>query len=154
MDMIEVLKYLGGAAAFGHKPRNVLELETQLRSGLTTDSLLAFKRCARLSNEELAAIADVSPKTLQRYFNPAPDGKKRGKSTRIALSASDRVFRAAEIMALALEVFGGDAEAAHEWLRSEQFGLAGKVPLEMLKTGLGSQLVQDELKRIQHGFLA
>jgi putative toxin-antitoxin system antitoxin component (TIGR02293 family) len=59
-----------------------------------------------------------------------------------------------EIMALALKVFGNDAEAAHEWLRSEQFGLGGKVPLELLRTGLGSQLVEDELKRIQHGFLA
>jgi putative toxin-antitoxin system antitoxin component (TIGR02293 family) len=154
MDVLEVLKYLGGAAAFGHAPRNALELEAQLRGGMTAESMLAFKRWARLSNDELSAIADVSPKTLQRYFKPAPGRKKPAKSVRVAVSVSDRIFRAAEIIALALEVFGMDAEAAHEWLRSEQFGLGGKVPLTMLTTGVGSQLVEDELKRIQHGFLA
>jgi putative toxin-antitoxin system antitoxin component (TIGR02293 family) len=57
-------------------------------------------------------------------------------------------------MALANNVFGDDEDAAREWLRSEQFGLGGKVPLDLLRTNLGAYLVEQELKRIQHGFLA
>jgi len=155
VDALAVLKYLGGAKVFGRAPRSTLELEAQLRHGLPVQSFVAFKKWARLSNEELASIADISPKTLQRYFKPAQIKKQSTRlGTRIAVSPSDRVFRAAEIMALAKEVFGEDEEAAREWLRSEQFGLGGKVPLEMLTTNLGAQLIEDELKRIQHGFLA
>jgi putative toxin-antitoxin system antitoxin component (TIGR02293 family) len=154
MDMLDVMKYLGGAAVFGRAPRTMLELEAQLRHGLPVQSCVAFKQWARLSNEELASIADISPKTLQRYFKPPRTKKGPAKITRVAVSPSDRVFRAAEIMALAKEVFGGDEDAAREWLRSEQFGLGGKVPLDMLRTNLGAHLVEEELKRIQHGFLA
>ena len=68
MDTLEVMKYLGGAAVFGRAPRNSLELEAQLRHGLPVRSFVAFKQWARLSNDELASIADISPKTLQRYF--------------------------------------------------------------------------------------
>lgn len=153
MDLLKVMKYLGGAAVFGRAPRNTLELEAQLRHGLPVRSFVAFKEWARLSNEELAAIADVSPKTLQRYFKAPRTKRGSAKMTRVAVSPSDRVFRAAEIMALAKEVFG-DEGAAREWLRSEQFGLGGKVPLDMLRTSLGAHLVEEELKRIQHGFLA
>jgi len=154
MELLEVMKYLGGVAVFGRAPRNTLELEAQLRHGLPVRSFVAFKQWARLSNEELASIADISPKTLQRYFNPVRAKTGTSKSARVAVSPSDRVFRAAEVMALAREVFGGDDDAAREWLRSEQFGLGGKVPLDMLRTNLGAHLVEEELKRIQHGFLA
>lgn len=152
MDVLDVIEYLGGSAVFGRAPRNVLELEAQLRHGLPVKSFVAFKQWARLSNDELASIADISPKTLQRYFKPPRKGA--AKIMRVAVSPSDRVFRAAEVMALAKEVFGSDEDATHEWLRAEQFGLGGKVPLDMLKTNLGAHLVEEELKRIQHGFLA
>lgn len=154
MELLEIMKYLGGVAVFGRAPRNTLELEAQLRHGLPVRSFVAFKQWARLSNEELASIADISPKTLQRYFSLVRAKTGASKSTRVAVSPSDRVFRAAEVMALAREVFGGDDDAAREWLRSEQFGLGGKVPLDMLRTNLGAHLVEEELKRIQHGFLA
>jgi putative toxin-antitoxin system antitoxin component (TIGR02293 family) len=153
MDVLYVMKYLGGAAVFGRAPRNSLELEAQLRQGLPVKSFVAFKQWARLSNDELASIADISPKTLQRYFKDWTS-KSPANALRVAVSPSDRVFRAAEVMALAESVFGGDEDAAHEWLRSEQFGLGGKVPLELLRTNLGAHLVEEELKRIQHGFLA
>lgn len=153
MDVLEIMKYLGGAAVFGRAPRNMLELEAQLRHGLPVRSFIAFKQWARLSNDELASIADISPKTLQRYFKPPRTKKSPAKITRIAVSPSDRVFRAAEVMALAKEVFGGDEDAAREWLRSEQFGLGGTVPLDMLRTNLGAHLVEEELKRIKYGFL-
>jgi putative toxin-antitoxin system antitoxin component (TIGR02293 family) len=72
----------------------------------------------------------------------------------VASSPSDGAARAAEVMMLANEVFCGDEDAVQEWLRSEQLGLGGKVPLDLLKTSHGAQLVEEELKRIQHGFLA
>lgn len=154
MDVLEVMKYLGGATVFGRAPRNPLELEAQLRHGLPIQSFVAFKRWARLSNDELASIADISAKTLQRYFKPPRTKKRHSKITRVAVSSSDRVFRAAEVMALAKEVFAGDEDAVREWLRFEQFGLGGKVPLDLLKTSLGADLVEEELKRMQYGFLA
>jgi putative toxin-antitoxin system antitoxin component (TIGR02293 family) len=154
VNILEIMKYLGGAAVFGRVPQNSLELEAQLRQGLPIRSFMAFKAWARLSNDELASIADISPKTLQRYFKLSQTKKTPAKALRVAVSPSDRVFRAAELIALATTVFGGDEDAAHEWLRSEQFGLGGKVPLDLLRTGLGAQLVENELKRIQHGFLA
>ncbi len=154
MNVLDVMKYLGGAAVFGRTPRNPLELEEQLRGGLPVKSFIAFKHWAHLSNDELASIADISAKTLQRYFKAPRTKSHPRKVMRIAASPSDRVFRAAEVMALAKEVFGSDEDAAREWLRSEQFGLGGKVPLDMLRTKLGSDLVEQELKRIEHGFLA
>jgi putative toxin-antitoxin system antitoxin component (TIGR02293 family) len=59
----------------------------------------------------------------------------------------------ARIFALAEEVLE-DRTQAGEWLASPQAGLGGRVPLELLETEAGTRAVEDELLRIEHGFVA
>jgi putative toxin-antitoxin system antitoxin component (TIGR02293 family) len=45
-------------------------------------------------------------------------------------------------------------DQALEWLRTPQFGLGNRVPLDLLATEAGAHEVENLLFRIEHGFLA
>ena len=55
-----------------------------------------------------------------------------------------------QVLARAIEVFES-RENALQWLNSPIPALACQVPAEILKTHEGTQLVMDELGRIEHG---
>jgi hypothetical protein len=70
----------------------------------------------------LAEPLGVSEKTLSRA--------RAGKG-RLDPVTSDRLFRVARIVTLAIEVLASEAAALH-WLKRPQIGLGGKVPLSLL----------------------
>lgn len=58
--------------------------------------------------------------------------------------------RVARLHALAERVLE-DAAVARGWLRAEQPGLGGRVPLALIRTEAGAREVEDLLGRIEHG---
>jgi uncharacterized protein (DUF2384 family) len=56
----------------------------------------------------------------------------------------------ARVSAEADEAFR-NRDKAYRWLRKRNRVLDGAVPLELLKTSAGADLVREELVRIQHG---
>ena len=90
--------------------------------------------------KESAEIFQISPKTLQR----------RKKEHRLNYKESETVFRTAEILVKATDVFDGE-ETAIEWLKEENRALGGKIPLSLLGDDIGRKLVEDVLARIKHG---
>jgi putative toxin-antitoxin system antitoxin component (TIGR02293 family) len=121
-----------------------LKLLDRLTAGLPAATLRQFKRAARLADSEVAAMLQVSDRTLSRL-----------KTARARLSGdlSDRLYAVASIYALADTVLGG-ADKVRVWLVEPQHGLGGKKPQELLGTELGRNQVRSLLKRIEHGFLA
>jgi putative toxin-antitoxin system antitoxin component (TIGR02293 family) len=80
---------------------------------------------------------------------------KHRKSKRQALSKeeSERVVRAARILARANAVLGDD-HSALAWLRSPKKRFEGRAPLEMLSTEPGGRLVEEMLIQIDEGMFA
>lgn len=89
----------------------------------------------------LAELLGISEKTLLRA---------RAGKVRLDPVTSDRLFRVARIVALAVEVLESDAAALH-WLKRPQIGLGGRVPLALLSTDPGRDQVEKLLLRIEHG---
>jgi putative toxin-antitoxin system antitoxin component (TIGR02293 family) len=93
----------------------------------------------------------------QEVFNvviPARTLKHR-KSKRQPLSKeeSERVVRAARILARANSVLG-DENSALAWLRSPKKRFEGRAPIEMLATEPGGRLVEEMLIQIDEGMFA
>jgi putative toxin-antitoxin system antitoxin component (TIGR02293 family) len=95
------------------------------------------------SREELFELV-VPRRTLAR---------RRESGNRLSTEESDRAVRLARITAHAERVFGND-EKAHGWLREPSRTLGGTVPLDLLRTETGAQLVEQTLHRYDYGMLA
>ena len=79
--------------------------------------------------------------------------KQHKPAARLSPVESDRLYRFARILALAEDVFES-REDAIEWLNSEQYGLGGAVPINMLQTDAGSREVEELLIRIEYGVIS
>ena len=132
---------LGGKAVIAAEPGTTNEWVARIRSGLPAASALAFKAALGLTNEELASVLGVSPRTVAR-LNP-------GGSHLDAVSG-DRLVRSARLYAIAAEVLE-DSAAAAQWLKLPQRALGGAVPLELAQTDVGARAVEALLGRMEHG---
>lgn len=74
------------------------------------------------------------------------DGKLSG-------TEQDRVYRAERVLERALQVLE-DEEAAKTWLTRANRSLGGEVPLALLDTEVGYELVLDTLGRIEYGVVS
>src|SRR2546421_11765159 len=139
--MHPLVDVLGGRKAIKAEPATTSEWVDRIRSGLPAASAMAFKDALGLSNEQLASVLGVSPRTVAR-LDPA-------KSHLDAVSG-DRLVRSARLYAIAVEVLE-DAPAAAQWRKSPQRALGGALPLELAQTDVGSRAVEALLRRMGHG---
>jgi putative toxin-antitoxin system antitoxin component (TIGR02293 family) len=136
-----LLRALGGRAAIASEPATAGEWAARIHSGLPADSAFAFKEAVGLTNEQLASVLGMSPRTLARL--------DRAKS-RLDLVSGDRLVRSARLFAIATDVLE-DAEAAARWLKTPQRALAGAVPLDLAQTDVGARAAEALLGRMEHG---
>lgn len=141
-----VIQLLGGKRAIGKQVERELDFDAEIRKGFQSRVFVCFKENTRFSNSVMSRVLGVSPRTIDRFHVV-----KAGE--RIKPAVSDRLYRAAKVVALAEEVFGSLIEAI-EWLSVEQIGLGNRCPIELLETDAGTREVEEELQRIEHGFVA
>ncbi len=128
-----LIKGLSRTAKSRHK------LLLMAREGVPKNVLVRLAKALKLSPKELAAILQISERTLQRF----------GTSGLLNAALSSRVVQLVEIHERGIEVFG-DAETLRDWLRTKSIVL-GEPPIELLDTPLGAQMVLDEIMRIAYG---
>ncbi|HEY4999750.1 MAG TPA: antitoxin Xre/MbcA/ParS toxin-binding domain-containing protein [Usitatibacter sp.] len=138
--MYPLVHVLGGRAAIASEPATPGEWVARIQSGLPAASAFAFKRALALTNEELASVLGVSPRTLARL-----DAKSH-----LDPVSGDRLVRSARLFAIATEVLE-EEQAAARWLKSAQRALGGAVPLELAQTDVGARAVEALLGRMEHG---
>lgn len=143
MSIETTLDLLGGARSLGKAIKAETQLLELVDAGLPRRALSSFQANTTLSASEVAMVLGVSQRTLERAM-----AKPKLKD-----DLSDRLYQRARIIALAEEVFE-DRGQALEWLKNKQYGLGHRVPLELLKSETGARMVEEELLRIEHGFLA
>jgi putative toxin-antitoxin system antitoxin component (TIGR02293 family) len=104
---------------------------------------------------QLAAMAGLEQKTLAQYVAIAPATlQRRARSGRFKTDESDRLYRFAEVLKAATDLFEGDEEGAREWMRKPVRGLGGVRPVEMVATSAEAEAVLDLIGRMEHGVFA
>jgi putative toxin-antitoxin system antitoxin component (TIGR02293 family) len=78
---------------------------------------------------------------------------RRSRHQSLSREESERVVRAARILARAQAVLG-DEKAALEWLRTPKSRFEGQAPLQLLSTEAGGRLVEQMLIQIDEGMFA
>lgn len=141
-----VFDLLGGKRAIGAKVERELDFDEEIKRGFRPEVFVSFKKNTKLSNSVLSRALGVSARSIDRLV------MVKG-TTRIKPAVSDRLYRIAKIVALAEEVLE-DREQALEWLSSKQAGLGNRVPLDLVETEAGTREVEEEMQRIEHGFVA
>lgn len=121
-----------------------LALHAVVEKGLPISLLDRLAKALGLSVEAVASLCGISRATFHR---------KKAARQKLGRFESDMVARYASLLKHATDVFG-DEKSAGEWLRTEQVGLGGKVPLDLAQTTQGFQEVDKLLTRIDHGVYA
>lgn len=127
-----------GARLIGERPASELEYVHQVQKGLPAVAI-----------DRLMAVAGLSEREMDRVIPRRTRDRQRVRG-RLSPEQSDRIARAADIYALAFEVFGA-REKANRWMREPNVSLGGDTPLDLLKTASGAELVENILLRIAHG---
>lgn len=78
---------------------------------------------------------------------------RRSRHQSLSREESERVLRAARILARAQAVMGSE-QAALDWLRAPRKRFEGRAPLDMLRTEAGGRLVDQMLIQIDEGMIA
>jgi putative toxin-antitoxin system antitoxin component (TIGR02293 family) len=138
-DTAEMVQILGSPRALRGVDDHPDRLLACVRHGLPTSTVDALAESIGMQRAAVAALINVSVRTLTRRRDGLLDS-----------AASDRVMRVARIVALATRVLGSREKAAR-WMNTENRALGGPTPMEMLDTDLGTQEVEAVLGRVAHG---
>ena len=122
-----------------------LDLIETIRQGLPKQALEQLAKTLRMKVLDLETILPVSRRTLQRYDQQ--DVKCLPKEL------SDHILQVAKVYTRAVDVFE-DEERALEWLQAPIVALGGRIPISLLDTSAGVDLVLTELGRIEYGVFA
>lgn len=98
----------------------------------------------QLHLSQMAVILHTTTKTLQNY---------RQSKKKLNLALSEQTLKLYALQLKGKEVFG-DAAAFRRWLEKPAHGLDGQLPLTLLETSGGIDLVMEELERIAYGDFA
>ena len=79
--------------------------------------------------------------------------RRKAKKEKLSMDETDKALRVARITIHAQRVFHG-AERAKEWLLRKNPKFGGQPPYLLLKSDLGSSLVEETLLQIEHGIFA
>ena len=116
--------------------QQVLDLIERQLPASAIDRLLALG----VTRSEVDALV-IPLRTLQH---------RRSRREKLTVEESDRVLRVLRLLSQAESVYGS-RERALAWLRRPHPRLHDRPPLEMLKTGTGSHIVEQLLVQIDEG---
>lgn len=131
---------LGGAKAVPLRAPTMQRLHEASVQRLPVAVFDALLDSLLTSSDVLARVIALAPRTLVR----------RRKEGTLSAEESDRTLRLARVVARAEEVLGS-REGALAWLREPNRGLGGAIPLDLVRTDAGTEVVTDVLGRIEHG---
>lgn len=120
--------------------QNRLDLVKLARKGISKKSILKLSELLSISLKDFAELLPVTERTIQRY----------NSNTRFKSDISEHVILIAEVIVKGLEVFQNQDDLK-KWLNTPNRTLGNTEPIELLDTSFGSQLIIDELGRIEHG---
>lgn len=139
MKSDRMLEVVGGKVRLGVDIRSARDLISAVRNGLPVESVEYIMSSGRLTAAE-----------VDRAVLPRKTLSHRRKIGTLTAEQSDRLMRAAKVLAAAEETFGSK-EKAGLWLRRPTTALDGDEPMSLLDTNEGASQVETLLGRIAHG---
>ena len=124
--------------------KGVFSIIDSINRGISFASFENIIKKYSFSLQNWADFLHISNKTLSRY--------QKESKTFDALQ-SERILQIEILYSKGEEVFG-DRENFTIWLETKNLALGDILPLDLLKTSFGINLLLDELVRIEHGVLA
>jgi putative toxin-antitoxin system antitoxin component (TIGR02293 family) len=124
--------------------KNSFDLVKKASLGIEAEAFFETVSVTGFTKEALASLLDTSVKTLQR---------QRKANNRLTTLRSEHLLKLMALYEHGQEVFGS-VEEFKKWLSKPAFGLGNYLPMELLKTFSGIDLIEEELTRIDYGDLA
>lgn len=119
------------------------EVRSAVRKGYPFRVLDEVSECLARPSHEINAVLGIPPRTFAR----------RKAAKQFTPEESDRIYRLARIVQLAIDVLGSD-EKARNWLKAPNRALGGEVPFEILDTDIGARQVEAALLRVAYGIFS
>jgi len=140
MELLRVAEILGGEGVIGKRLENRMDLVELGSQGLTKDAVLHLANYLSLSLKELADLLPVTERTIQRYSS----------TDQLSTIVSEQVLHIAEVVARGMDIFE-DKDKFLSWMMQPNTALSYKVPLKLLASRFGIEMVLDEIGRIEYG---
>ncbi len=140
MEVTQISKILGGQKVLHVRVHQRQDLISLSDHGVTKDALLNLARYLGFSLNQMADLLAISGRTIQRY----------SRSKHFNRPISEQILQIAEVAAKGVQVFE-DKNNFLAWMKQSNVALGGKSPQSLLTTRFGTQMVLDELGRIEHG---
>lgn len=130
--------------SYAVKAGDNLAVYIKAAAGVPSILFFQFADKAAISKEQLAEKLQLSLKTLTRY---------RSNATLLDRSTAEHLIRIISLYEKGYEVFGS-IPSFNTWMHQPAFGLGRQIPFELLQTPGGTELVTEEVIRIEYGDLA
>ena len=124
----------GGAGMSG------IELHRQIEIGVPGKAIPNLLMVLDFTREDFSDLLGRARKTLNELEQRA----------HLSRSDSDLLYRIARALVYAVSVFGETGYAV-KWLKEPSEALGGEIPLKLLATAEGDEIVRAELGGIEHG---
>jgi putative toxin-antitoxin system antitoxin component (TIGR02293 family) len=121
------------------RPLDDATLHSATKKGVSYGCAKMLKDTLDLTDEQLAELLGISAKTLDN----------RKEAGHIQSDETDRLLRAFKVIIRAKD-FLGSTDQARSWLKREQYQLGDRVPLNLIETSAGTDMVLSSLGRIEH----
>ena len=125
-------------------PANELDLADMAREGLPSATLSRLSESLGWTRAALIEQLGIAPRTAARRLT---------RREPLSTAESERVLRLARVLARAIEVFES-RDAAKQWLQEASTALGERKPTDLLVTDIGTEVVLNELGKIDHGLFA
>jgi putative toxin-antitoxin system antitoxin component (TIGR02293 family) len=136
-------EFLGGDELVKEPLNNEYDLIRLTRKGINKKQLLFLVKYLSLNLTEISKILPISIRTLQRY----------NKNRILNTDVTNQSLLIAELFTKGVRVFG-NLDKFNLWLRSPNSALSGYMPIDLLDTTFGLELIKDELGRIEYGVIS
>ena len=140
MELSAVAKVLGGKKVLRKSLQSRMDLIELSNEGVTKDALLHLAKYFSCSVNQMAQLLPVTERTIQRYTPEKP----------LSRIVSEQILQIAEVAAKGSKVFEGRAGFL-AWMNHPNKAFKNKTPMSLLNSKFGTDMVMDELGRVEHG---
>ncbi len=140
MELSGVAEVLGGSEILEKKIESRMDLIELGDRGVSKDVLLKLAKYLNLSMKEMADLLSITERTIQRY----------DRNRHFNRVVSEQILQIAEVAAVGVKV-SGDKDKFLSWMRQPNKALGNKTPLDLLGSRFGTEMILDELGRMEYG---